>query len=66
MSSWRRKVRSKLRTPVPELHLLTEYVRNVHVAVDGQFSTSKLAAGDNGDMFVLSHGHHQQGSLGLS
>lgn len=36
-------MRSKLRTPVPKLHLLTEYVRKVHVAVDGQFSTSKLA-----------------------
>lgn len=58
-------MRSKLRTPVPKLHLLTEYVHNVHVAVDGQFSTSKLVAGDNGDMFVLSRGHHQQRSLGL-
>lgn len=62
MSSWGRKVHFKLRTPVPKLHLLTECVRKVYVAVDGQFSTSKLVAGD---MFVLSHGNHQQGPLGL-
>lgn len=45
-------MRSKLRTPVPKLRLLTEHVRKVHVAVDGQFSTSKLAAGDNGEQLA--------------